>query len=105
MAEDLEISGKEFDNKISEGVVVIDFYAEWCMPCLMMAPIIEELAEKFKDKISFAKLNIDDNSEIAQEYSVMSIPTLIIFKDGKEVERIVGSLPQDLLEEKIGKHA
>lgn len=96
-----EISGSNFDKKIKEKIVLVDFWASWCMPCLMMAPVIEELAEKFKGKISFFKLNVDENSEISEKFNIMSIPTLIVFKEGKEIERIVGSLPLEKLEEKL----
>ena len=99
-----EVSGSTFDEKIKEGVVVVDFYAEWCMPCVMMAPVIEEMQEKF-EKIKFLKVNVDDNQVLSNKFKVMSIPTLIIFKDGEELERIVGSYPQELLEEKLGKYA
>ena len=96
-----EISGKQFDGFIKKGLVVIDFYAEWCMPCVMMAPVIEEIAEKFKGKIEFAKVNIDDNSSLAQKFKVISIPTLIVFKKGKEIERIVGAREEEQLEERL----
>ncbi len=96
----VEISANEFESTISQPLVVIDFYAEWCMPCLMMAPIIEEMAEKFPE-IKFAKINVDDNSEISRKFKVMSIPTIIFFKQGKEVERITGSLSSEQLEEKL----
>jgi len=98
-----EISEKQFTEAISSPVVLIDFFAEWCMPCLMMAPVIEELAEKVKN-VKFAKVNVDDNSELAGKFKVMSIPTLIVFKNGKEVERMIGSQQADIIEEKLKKH-
>ena len=98
-----EISGNEFDSIISKPLVLIDFFAEWCMPCVMMAPVIEELNEKLKN-VKFAKVNVDDNSELARKFKVMSIPCLIIFKQGKEVERITGSVPAEVIEEKLKKH-
>ena len=73
-----------------------------CMPCMMMAPVIDEMAEKFP-KIKFAKLNIDENKEIAEKLGVMSIPCLIVFKKGKEVERLIGMQPAEVLEEKLRK--
>jgi len=96
-----EISEKEFEENINKPVSVIDFFAEWCMPCLIMAPVIEELADKFKGKIKFAKVNIDENSSIAGKFKIMSIPTLIIFKEGEEVERIIGAIDSEQLEEKL----
>lgn len=97
-----EISEKHFENKIRK-LAVVDFFAEWCMPCLMMAPIVEEMAEKFKGKVEFAKVNIDENSELAEKFEVMSIPTLIFFKHGKEDERIVGAIPAERFEEKLNE--
>jgi len=99
---DLEVTGEEFSEIVRNGheLVVVDFFAEWCMPCVMMSPIIEELSKEIKD-VKFVKLNIDDNQKIAGEYKVLSIPTLIIFKDGKEVNRIVGAQSADSIEEKI----
>jgi len=98
-----EIDGKEFSDVVGDKLALVDFFAEWCMPCVMMAPVIEELAEKIK-KVKFAKCNIDDNSELAAKFKVMSIPTLIIFKDGKEIERLVGSRPISEIEEKLKKY-
>jgi len=98
-----EVAEKEFGKLIENPVVLVDFFAEWCMPCLMMAPIIEEISDKF-DKIKFAKVNVDDNQGLAQKFNVMSIPTLIIFKDGKEAERITGALPVEAIEEKLEKY-
>jgi thioredoxin 1 len=82
-------------------LIVIDCWAEWCAPCLMVHPIIENLAKKHKGEIAFAKLNIDQNREIAERFSIMSIPTLLVFKNGQNVESIIGAMPQDALEEKI----
>jgi len=81
--------------------LVIDCWAEWCAPCLMVHPIIENLAKKHKGKIAFAKLNIDENKEIAQRFGIMSIPTLLVFKNGQNIDSIIGAMPQDVLEEKI----
>lgn len=97
-----EISSKEFDKFIlGDEVVVVDFFADWCMPCLMMAPVFEELAEKYTGKITFAKVNIDDNSSLSSKHKVMSIPTTIVFKKGKEVGRFVGAMQPEDLENKI----
>ena len=96
-----EISGNHFEKRIKSGITVVDFFAEWCMPCVMMAPVVEDLADKFKGKINFLKANVDENSSLSNKFKVMSIPTLIIFKDGKEVDRMIGSQPADILEEKL----
>lgn len=97
-----EINGKGLNEILKSKIVLVDFFAEWCMPCVMMAPVVEELAEKFK-QVKFAKANVDENSELASKFKVMSIPTLIIFKDGKEAERIVGSQSPIIIEEKLKK--
>lgn len=97
-----EVSEKKFESFIKQKIAVVDFWASWCMPCLMMSPVIEEMAEKFP-KIEFAKVNVDDNSKISEKFKVLSIPTLIIFKDGKEVERIVGNASPEKIEEKLKK--
>ena len=96
-----ELSGKEFDNFTKEKVVVIDFYADWCMPCVMMAPVIEEIAKKFKGKIKFGKVNIEDNQELTQKFKVMSFPTFMLFKDGKQADQFVGSRSIEDFEEKL----
>lgn len=97
-----ELTNGGFENFVKKGIVVVDFFAEWCMPCLMLSPIIEEISEKIK-RIKFGKVNIDESKEIAEKFSVMSVPTLIIFKDGEEIDRIVGALPSDVLEERLKK--
>lgn len=98
----MEITGKEFFEVINSDskLVVVDFFAEWCMPCVMLGPVIEELASSMKG-VKFTKVNIDENSEIANKYGVNSIPCLIIFKNGEEVDRIVGLQSQEFIEEKI----
>jgi len=99
MVEELSNHG-EFDKFIKDGTVVVDFFAEWCMPCVMMAPVFEEISEKFS-KIKFGKLNIDENRDLASRFKVMSIPCIIVFKNGKEAERIIGAVPGEQLEERI----
>ncbi|MCX7917255.1 MAG: thioredoxin [bacterium] len=81
--------------------VVIDFWASWCMPCKMMMPIIGNLAKKYKGEIIFAKVNVDENSDIAEKFGIMSIPSFILFKNGQKVGEIVGAMPEDKFEEKI----
>jgi thioredoxin 1 len=81
--------------------VLVDFWAAWCGPCKMIAPVVEELADDFAGKAKVAKLNVDDHGNIAQKYGVMSIPTLILFKDGKEQTRIVGFRPKGELAKAI----
>lgn len=83
--------------------VLVDFYADWCNPCKMMAPIVASLAESYGGKIKIGKLNIDEEMEIAQKYHVMSIPTFIIFKDGQPIETSVGAVAKGELESKLEK--
>ena len=96
-----ELSSGEFDGFVKEGIVFVDFFADWCMPCVMMSPIIDDLSENFKGKIKFGKVNIGEANELAQKYSVSSIPNFVVFKDGKVIDQFVGSLSEEELEEKL----
>ena len=89
---EIKFSSENFEKEVlkSEKTVLVDFYADWCGPCNAMAPVIEELAAEVDGKAKVGKINVDENSDIAVEYNVMSIPTLIIFKNGKEEKRLVG---------------
>ncbi len=95
----------DFEQKAlkSDKPVLIDFFAEWCGPCKMAAPVIDELADEYKDKAVVAKVNVDEEQEIASKYGVMSIPTVILLKDGKEVDRQVGFIGKDGYEDMIKK--
>lgn len=96
----IEINEKEFNDKIKGKKVVIDCYATWCGPCRMLSPIIDELAETLED-IEFYKLDVDEAEEISREYSIMSIPTILVFEDGKLVKKQVGFMPKEELEKFI----
>lgn len=93
----------------SEVPVMVDFGAEWCMPCRMIAPMIEEIAKEYEGKIKVGKLNIDDNQSLAQKYNIMGVPTLLFFKQGQVVDRVVGVAAKKNIENKIknitGNHA
>lgn len=86
-----EVTEKSFEKNISKGVVIVDFWAAWCRPCLMQAPIFEEAAKEMKGKVAFLKIDVDKAKNIAAKYRISSIPTLIVFKDGKEVTRTMGT--------------
>ncbi|EHO16045.1 thioredoxin [Stomatobaculum longum] len=92
-----------FEKEVLESKepVLIDFYADWCGPCKMMAPVVEKLAEKYEGKVKVGKVNSDDEPELAQMFQVMSIPNFVIIKDGKVVDRVIGAVPQQALEEKL----
>ncbi len=91
----------EFKNFIKEGIVLIDFFADWCMPCMMMIPVVDDLCEHFIEKAKVAKVNVGENQELAMKYNVSSIPNFTIFKDGQVVEQFVGSMSFEELAEKI----
>ncbi len=96
MSKPMAVSDSDFDQTVlqSERPVLVDFWAPWCAPCRMVAPVVEELAEEYEGKVSFAKLDVDQNPKIASKYSIMSIPTLLIFKQGKPISHIVGFRPK-----------
>lgn len=81
--------------------VVVDFYADWCGPCKMMSPVIDELAGDYEGKVKIGKVNTDENRAVAAKYNVMSIPTIILIKDGQVVDQVVGAVPKTVLEQKI----
>jgi thioredoxin 1 len=88
----------------NNSLVVVDCWAPWCGPCLYVSPIVEEIARDYAGRIFFGKLNIDENREVAMQYGIMSIPTLLVFKNGKLVDRIVGAMPRQMLEPKITRY-
>jgi thioredoxin 1 len=93
------LSDSTFDEEIgsASAPVLVDFWAEWCGPCKMIAPILEEIAEEQGDALKIAKLNVDEASDIARRFEVMSIPTMILFKNGEEAKRIIGAKPKQAL--------
>ncbi len=99
-----ELTNGKFEEFTKKGLVLIDFYADWCMPCVMMGPIVEDVSEKFKGKVDVGKVNIEDNQELAQKHNVSSIPTFMIFKDGKVIDQFMGSISEEELEKKLNSH-
>jgi len=99
----IQINEKNFESEVmkSELPVLLDFWAEWCPPCRMMGPVFEELSADFKGKVKFAKLNTEEAAGISQRFGVSSIPSLVLTKKGKEVDRIVGFAPKDTLKARI----
>ena len=90
-----------FSETISQGVTLVDFWAEWCMPCRMQAPIMEELAKKMGDRMKVTKLNVDENPSSAAQFGITGIPTSILFKDGNEAQRFVGVQSEESLKKAI----
>lgn len=99
-----DVTDQNFVQETSEGLVLVDFWAPWCGPCKMIAPVLEELNEEMGDKVKIVKLNVDDNQETAGQYGVMSIPTLLLMKDGNVIDQVVGFRPKEALEEMINQH-
>ncbi len=99
-----ELTNGMFDDFIKEGVVLVDFFADWCMPCLMMSPVLEEIAEKMKGKLKVGKIDVGENQMLASKFGVHSIPNFILFKDGEVAEQFIGSMPAEELEERIKRH-
>jgi len=106
MSKDLiHVTDSDFEQEIlkSEKPALVDFWAPWCGPCQRIAPIIEELATEYKDKVKVAKINVDESRKVATDLGVMSIPTLMLFKGGKVIEKVIGLVPKDRLKEIVNK--
>ena len=100
------VSDRNFEQTVKNyPLVVVDCWAAWCAPCRAIAPIVDQLAKDYMGKVVFGKLNVDENPETAQRFGIMAIPTLLVMKDSKEVDRVVGILPKSQLEEKISGYA
>jgi len=101
MGKYIELTGSDFEATLKEGVALVDFWAPWCGPCRMIAPVIEELAADYEGKAKICKVNTDEEQDIAVKFGIRSIPTIIFFKDGEMVDQIVGAQSKAALAEKI----
>ncbi|MGX7024535.1 thioredoxin [Vagococcus hydrophili] len=100
----LPITDQEFTEETAEGLVMAQFWAPWCGPCRMQSPILEQVSENYVDQIKFVKINVDENPETSQKYGIMSIPNMILLKDGELVENIVGLHQKEQLKMILDKH-
>ncbi|QHW36629.1 thioredoxin [Staphylococcus ursi] len=100
----IEVKDSNFDEQIQSGVKLVDFWATWCGPCKMIAPVLEDLAGDYEGKADILKLDVDQNQATAAKFEVMSIPTLIVFKDGQPVDKVVGFQPKENLAQVLDKH-
>jgi len=101
----IHLTDSNFNDVINKNrLVLVDFYADWCMPCRMMAPVVEELAKELAGKVLVGKINVDENPATADRFQVFSIPTLVIIKSGREVDRIIGFILKSQVEARIKKH-
>ncbi len=96
-----ELKERDFDDFVSKGEVVVDFWAEWCGPCKMLSPVVDELAKEMKGKVKFGKVNVDKESDLAQRFEVMSIPTLLFYKNGEQVDSVAGAMSKEELKKRI----
>ena len=106
MGAPVQVTDTTFDEMVmnSKNLILVDFWAEWCGPCKMIAPVLEELAVELEGKLTIGKLDVDNNPDTAMAFGVMSIPTLLLFKDGQPVDRIVGFQPKAQLKKRIETH-
>ncbi len=102
----IELTDANFDDEVlkSDKLVLVDFWAEWCAPCRMIAPIVEEIANEYADRLKVGKLNVDFNPKTAMRYGIMSIPTLLLFQNGRVLEQIVGAMPKRNLLARLEKY-
>ncbi len=105
MADIKQITPENFDSVVNSSLpVLVDFWAPWCGPCRSLSPIVDEVADELAGKLVVAKCNVDDNQDLAMKFGVMSIPTLVVFKNGEEIDRSVGALPKARLQALLEKH-
>jgi thioredoxin len=95
------VENNEFRSEIESGVTIVDFFATWCGPCKMLSPVLEGLAGEMEGKVNFIKVDIDQSLELASEFQISSVPTMVIFKDGQKVDQLVGFLPKEKIQQAI----
>lgn len=104
MSKPVKVTDGNFDKEVinSDKKVIVDFWAEWCGPCRMVAPVVEDIAKEYSKEVKVAKLNVDENQSTASRYGIMSIPTMLVFENGKLQDKLVGYMPKDKLARKVG---
>ncbi len=104
MSKPVKVTDGNFNKEVinSDKKVLVDFWAEWCGPCRMVAPVVEEIAKEYSADVKVAKLNVDENQSTASRYGIMSIPTMLVFENGKLQDKLVGYMPKDKLASKVG---
>jgi thioredoxin 1 len=102
----VSVTDQDFDERIikGRGLILVDFWAAWCGPCRMVAPILEELAVEYEGQITVSKLNVDEHQQTAARFGIRSIPTILFFKDGSQVDQVIGAVPKSTLKSKIQQH-
>ncbi|MFL2100995.1 thioredoxin [Desemzia sp. FAM 23989] len=99
----VKVTDTSLASEVKKGITLVDFWAPWCGPCKMLGPVLEELEEEFTPNIKIAKLNIDENNEVASQLGIMSIPTMVLYQDGQPIEKIVGYQPKEVLKEYLAE--